>query len=139
MDKKSIGGFNNEHGHVMDVMATCVDLAGANYPETYKGHEIIPMEGLSLVPLFKTGHREGHEYLGFEHFCESAFISRDGWKIVRPGQKAEWELYNLNEDRSETHNVAAQHPEIVEKMVKAYDEWTERCMVVPFPGQKRNK
>lgn len=137
MDKKSIGGFNNEHGHVMDVMATCVDLAGANYPETYKGHEIIPMEGLSLVPLFKTGHREGHEYLGFEHFCESAFISRDGWKIVRPGQKAEWELYNLNEDRSETHNVAAQHPEIVEKMVKAYDEWTERCMVVPFPGQKK--
>ena len=137
MNRKSIGGFNNEYGHVMDIMATCVDLAGAEYPEVYKGHEIIPMEGESLVPLFKYGTRVGHDYLGFEHFNESALISRDGWKIVRPGVKAEWELYNLNEDRSEKHNIADQHPEILARMIEAYDEWTRRCMVVPYPGQKK--
>lgn len=137
--KKNVGGFTDEHGHVMDIMATCIDLAGASYPEKYKGHDIIPMEGISLVPIFKTGEREGHEYLGFEHFNERAFISEDGWKIVRPsGNKSEWELYNLNEDRSELHNLAASQPDRVNRMVKAYEEWAKRCMVEPYPGQKKH-
>ena len=89
------------------------------------------------MPLFRYGTRVGHDYLGFEHFNESALISRDGWKIVRPGVKAEWELYNLNEDRSEKHNIADQYPEILARMMEAYDEWTRRCMVVPYPGQKK--
>lgn len=135
--KKNVGGTTTEAGHVMDVMATCVELSGATYPTTYKGHDIIPMEGKSLVSIFKNGHREGHEYLGFEHFNERALISNDGWKIVRPGQKAEWELYNLNVDRSEKHNVAAENPERMKKMINMYQEWAERCMVEPYPGQKK--
>ena len=59
--------MTSEIGHVMDIMATCVDLADAEYPTTYKGHDILPMEGKSLLPIFKTGHRKGHDYLGFEH------------------------------------------------------------------------
>ena len=47
----------------MDIMATCIDMAGATYPTKYKGNDIIPLEGKSLVPIFKTGHREGHDYL----------------------------------------------------------------------------
>ena len=137
IDKKSVGGFTEEAGHVMDIMATCVDLAGAEYPDTYKGHEIIPMEGISLVPVFKTGHREGHEYLGFEHFNERAFLSSDGWKIVKPGNRADWELYNLNEDRSEQHDLASQYPDRLAEMVSAYEAWAKRCMVEPYPGQNR--
>ena len=71
------------------------------------------MEGKSLVPIFKTGHREGHDYLGFEHYNERAFLSNDGWKLVRPGENAKWELYNLNEDRSEMHNLAAQYLSLI--------------------------
>lgn len=137
IDKKSVGGFTEEAGHVMDIMATCVDLAGAEYPDTYKGHEIIPMEGISLVPVFKTGHREGHEYLGFEHFNERAFLSSDGWKIVKPCNRADWELYNLNEDRSEQHDLASQYPDRLAEMVSAYEAWAKRCMVEPYPGQNR--
>ena len=99
--------------------------------------DIIPLEGKSLVPIFKTGHREGHDYLGFEHYNERAFLSNDGWKLVRPGEKAKWELYNLNEDRSEMHNLAAQYPEKVAEMTKAYEAWAKRCMVEPYPGQKK--
>ncbi|MCM1501792.1 MAG: arylsulfatase [Bacteroidales bacterium] len=139
IDKKRNGTVTTESGHVMDIMATCIDLAGAAYPEKYKGHDIIPMEGLSLVPVLKEGHREGHEYLGFEHFNERAFISRDGWKIVRPGNRAEWELYNLNEDRTEKHNVASENPERLAKMIAAYNEWAERCMVEPTPDNFRKK
>lgn len=135
--RKNVGGFTDEFGHVMDVMATCVELSGAEYPTTYKGNEIIPMEGKSLVPILKTGEREGHDYLGFEHFNERAFISRDGWKIVRPGLERPWELYNLRTDRSEKHNVAAEHPEIVEKLVEEYNKWAKRCLVEPYPGQNK--
>ena len=131
---RNIGGITEEYGHVMDIMATCVELAGAEYPETYSGNEIIPMEGISLVPIFTRGHREGHEYLGFEHFHERAFISADGWKIVRPKHKGKWELYDLNKDRSEQHDIADLHPEKVAEMVAAYEEWARRCMVEPSPG-----
>ena len=92
-----------------------------------------------MVPIFKTGHREGHNYLGFEHYNERAFLSNDGWKLVRPGENAKWELYNLNEDRSEMHNLAAQYPEKVAEMTKAYEAWAKRCMVEPYPGQKEIK
>ena len=132
--RRNIGGITEEYGHVMDIMATCVELAGAEYPETYNGNEIIPMEGISLVPIFTRGHREGHEYLGFEHFYERAFISADGWKIVRPKHKGKWELYDLNKDRSERHDIADLHPEKVAEMVAAYEEWARRCMVEPSPG-----
>ncbi len=137
--KKNVGGMTDQVGHVMDIMATCVDLADAEYPETYHGHDIIPMEGKSLVPILTKGKRKGHEYIGFEHFNERAFISNDGWKIVRPGLKAEWELYNLNEDRSEKVNLAAQYPERMAKMIAAYDAWAKRCMVEPYPGQNKQK
>ena len=50
-----------------------------------------------------------------------------------------WELYNPNEDRSEMHNLAAQYPQKVAEMTKAYEAWAKRCMVEPYPGQKRNK
>ena len=137
ISKKLAGTFNTSKGHVMDIMATCVDLANATYPEEYNGNVIIPMEGQSLAPIFKKGTRQGHDYIGFEHFNERAFLSNDGWKIVGPGVRAKWELYNLNEDRSELNNLAAEYPEKVEEMAKAYEEWAERCMVIPYPGQKR--
>ncbi len=132
--KYNNGGMTAERGHVMDIMATCIDLAGAEYPAEYKGHRIIPMEGKSLVPILKKGKREGHGYLGFEHFGERALISDDGWKLVHSnGRNSEWELYNLDTDRTEMHDVAAEHPEIVEKMVAEYDKWAVRTMVVPMP------
>lgn len=130
---KNLGTVTSQRGHIIDIMATCIDLAKAKYPKEYHGHEIIPLEGKSLVPIFKGEEREGHEYLAFEHFNQKALISKDGWKIVQPGKKAPWELYNLNEDRSEMHNVAAQYPERVEKMKKQYMEWAKRCLVIPAP------
>ena len=47
--KKNVGGMTPEIGHVMDIMATCIDMAGATYPAKYKGNDIIPMAGKSLL------------------------------------------------------------------------------------------
>lgn len=131
--KYNKGGMTDQMGHVIDIMATCLDLANANYPKEYKGKEIIPLEGESLVPVLKDGKRKGHDYLGFEHEKGKALISKDGWKIVQPNDNAPWELYNLNEDRTEMRNVADKNKKIVEKMIKEYNKWAERCLVVPAP------
>jgi arylsulfatase len=131
--KANRGTVTSQRGHVMDIMASCIELAGAEYPTEYGGNAIIPMEGKSLVPIFTKGEREGHEYIGFEHFNERAFISRDGWKIVRPGNRADWELYDLNTDRTELQNLAGQQPERLTKMVDDYRAWEEKTMVTPRP------
>ncbi|NDV64798.1 arylsulfatase [Bacteroides sp. 224] len=132
--KKNIGKITEEKGHVMDIMATCIDLANTHYPQTYKGNKIIPLEGKSLVPILKKGKRKGHAYLGFEHFNEKALIDKDGWKIVQPGgQNQPWQLYNLNEDRTEMQDVASLYPERLAKMMNQYDEWTRKALVVPAP------
>lgn len=125
--------MNNETGHVIDLMATCLDLSQADYPEVYHGHQIIPFEGISLLPVFKTGQREDHREICFEHFNEKALIDRSGWKIVKPGNAQVWELYDLNRDRSELSDLAARYPEKVKEMEQRYLEWEKRCMVVPRP------
>lgn len=131
--KYNKGGMTNQMGHVIDIMATCLDLAKAEYPKVYRGHTIIPLEGKSLVPVFTEGKRKGHDYLGFEHFNEKALIDKDGWKIVNPGGNKPWELYNLNNDRTELNNLASDNKKRLDKMVKQYQSWAERCMVVPAP------
>ena len=132
--KKNNGTITEEMGHVMDIMATCIDLGKAKYPVEYKGNRIIPLEGKSLAPVFKKGKRKGHDELCFEHFNEKALITSDFWKIIHNGGKdSQWELYNLKSDRTETNNLADVYPEKVSKLVKKYNDWTERCMVVPAP------
>lgn len=117
----------------MDIMATCLDISDTKYPTEYNGHKIIPLAGKSLDPIFKTGTRKGHNELCFEHFNEKALIDASGWKIVWPNNKKSWELYNLNEDRSEMNDLASQYPDKVKDMVARYEEWEKDYMVVPRP------
>ena len=127
------GSINSEMCHIIDFMATCLDLAQAKYPATYNDCDILPLEGKNLVPVLQTGKREGHEIIGFEHFNEKALISKDGWKIIQPGRRNSWELYNLNTDRTEKNDVAGQHPERLSQMVSQYETWAKRVMVLPAP------
>jgi arylsulfatase A-like enzyme len=131
--KAKSGSIVDSPAHVIDLMTTFTELGKADYPTTYNGNRILPMEGESLVPVFKKGKRKGHKYIGFEHFREKAFMSRDGWKIVQPGDKAPWELYNLNEDRSEQHNVASKYPKVLKKLINEYNKWADATMVNPAP------
>lgn len=131
---KKAGRIDNNYGHVIDVMATCLELSGAKYPATYAGNHIIPFEGSSLVPVFKGKDLKAGRDLCFEHFNEKALIDAEGWKIVQvAGKNKDWELYNLNTDRSEMHNLAAQYPQRVAAMKARYLAWEKRCMVEPRP------
>ena len=129
------GSINTSYCHVIDVMATCLEITGATYPKAYNGYEIQPYMGESMDPIFKTGRRSTERDLCFEHFNEKALIDAEGWKIVQPANRKDgkWELYNLNEDRSEMHDLSDQYPERVQSMVKRYLNWEKQCKVVPRP------
>ncbi len=130
---KQEGKINNEIGHIVDIMATCIEISSSDYPQEYNDHRIQPCEGISLIPIFETGKRRGHNEIYFEHFHEKALIDKEGWKIVMPGNNQSWELYNLNDDRSEKVNLASKYPQKVKKMERKYFDWEKRCMVVPRP------
>lgn len=108
------GSISNERGHVVDFMATCVELGGADYPKSFGGEAITPHESLSLVPILRgeSGDRE-HAYL-FNHSNTHAVV-KGAYKIVREG-KRDWMLYHLAQDRTEITDLAAKHPEIVAEL-----------------------
>jgi arylsulfatase A-like enzyme len=130
------GRVSHQPGHVIDLMATCLDLAGATYPYTYNGHAIIPTEGISLVPLLKGPDwigqsSRGHDALYFEHEGNRA-IRQGDWKLVSTYPADNWALYNLKIDRTELHDLRQQQPQRVQKMAALYDGWAKRAGVIPY-------
>ena len=122
------GGLRHHPGQLPDIMATILDVTGAAYPREHDGHAIPPCEGESLVPSFTADDTERGP-LFWEHEGNAA-VRVGKWKLVRnyPGP---WELYDLEADRTELHDLATQHPERVGEMSGQYAAWAERCGVIP--------
>jgi arylsulfatase A-like enzyme len=122
---------DNQVGHIMDIMATCLDLAGASYPDTYKGKQIKPLKGKSLVPIFENKVREGYEALFWEHQGNRA-VRQGKWKLVSVHGKDTWELYDMERDRSEINNLNEKYPEKVKELSGLYAQWAENTEVLPW-------
>ncbi len=128
------GKLTHQVAHVIDIMPTCVELAGARYPEMHNGRPIHPMEGRSLTATFKAAALQSRK-LFWEH--EGNRAMRDGkWKLVSRFPNA-WELYDLEADRTELRDLAADMPERVARMVQEYEAWAARCGVVPWAELER--
>ncbi len=117
-------------------MATCVDIAGADYPQKRRGATILPAEGRSLVADFRNQPLPPRT-LAWEHEGNRA-IRQDRWKLVAlAGQP--WELYDVERDPTEMTNRAADEPQRVQTMAADWQAWAERCQVFPKPsGTKKN-
>jgi arylsulfatase A-like enzyme len=123
--------LESQPAHLIDLMATCVDLAGASYPKERDGQSIHPLEGVSLRPAFAGQSVGRREPIFFEH--EGNRAVRDGaWKLVAKGPAGAWELYNMESDRTETHNLASVQPERVRAMVAQWETWARRANVLPW-------
>jgi arylsulfatase len=118
-------------------MATCVDVAGAEYPASYNGHEIEPLEGRSIMPALK-GEAIERDALYWEHEGNAAIRVGD-WKLVRFGRKGAWELYDLKSDRTESRDLAGANPDEVKQLAANWDAWAERAQVKPWPNGGKDR
>jgi arylsulfatase len=127
---QNTGAVSAQLGHVTDIMATLVEVAGARHPDQYAGHSILPLEGKSLLPIFQGKNREDPTPIFWEHEGNRA-VRLQQWKLVARHEQ-EWELYDTAADRTEQNNLASAHPEKVQELSALYDAWAKRCNVVPF-------
>ena len=133
-----IGKLDHQPGHVIDLMATCLDIANVPHPKEFDGHEIQPLEGVSLQPAFHGKTLGRKDALYFDHHLNGAI--RDGkWKLVRYGKTGResklypWELFDMEKDRSETENLVKKYPEKVEELETKWEQWAVRARVKPWP------
>ncbi len=132
------GELETAPGHLIDLMATAVDVSGTTYPETYHGGKRIkPMEGKSLVPAFE-GRGIQREAIYWEHEGNRAIRVGD-WKLVAKGRRGPWELYNIARDRSEQNDLAASEPERVRQLAEMWQTWAERANVLPLNPSKKTR
>jgi arylsulfatase len=125
-------GLVKSPAHLIDIMATCVDLSGAKYPE-----KVLPLEGQSLRPLLEGKAWKEHEALFWEHEGNRA-VRMGEWKLVAV-HKGPWELYELATDPTETTDLAAKHPERVEAMIQHYAAWAKRAQVRPWDEVQKSR
>ncbi|MFM8468891.1 MAG: arylsulfatase [Limisphaerales bacterium] len=123
------GQLTSAPGHVIDLLPTCLELAGAKYPEQFKERALTPLPGRSLLPALQ-GKPLGERTLAWEHEGNRAVRVGD-WKLVA-SFRGPWELYDLNRDRAELNNLAAQQPAKVKELAAAWQQWADKVGVVPW-------
>lgn len=106
-------------GHIVDLMPTCLELAGANYPEAFQNIPLTPLAGKSLLPVILNKPGELHEALFWEHEGNEA-LRKNNWKIVREFGEEKWHLYNMNHDRAELIDLSADYPELLTELIDLY-------------------
>ncbi len=129
--------LRHEPGHLIDIMATCVEISGAEYPARFADHDILPMEGRGLAGGFAADRKEERTLL-FEHFGKAA-IRKGPWKLVRAGETQPWELYAIEEDRTELNDLSEKNPEKLRELRELWEKEAKRTYIYPKPeGKKKN-
>ena len=123
---KEPGNWQGSPGHLIDIMATCLEASGTSYPDS---NEVEPLQGSSLIPLFSGTASEGHPELYFR-FTSNRALRRGTWKVVS-FYGSRWELYNLGEDRVEQHDLADAYPELVEELIQRWHEMATEVDLLP--------
>lgn len=121
---KSQGELRHDPGHLIDLLPTALDITGAKLPEKVAGLTVPPLPGKSLTPAFAKDGSVKRDSLWFYHDGHRATRVGD-WKLVGKFDEP-WELYNLRDDRSETKNLAASHPEKVMELELAWLKETDQ-------------
>ncbi len=135
------GRLTSQPGHVVDIMATLCDIAGADYPTERNGQAVKALRGESLLPTFRNPDETRSRTLFWEHEKHAAI--RDGdWKLVtkNASNPAAWELYDLSRDRVELNNLAADKPDLVTNLSDRWTAWATESNALPlFADRKKPK
>lgn len=129
------GNFTDQYGFLQDIMATAVDVAGADYPARYNGQSITPLEGRSMLHVLQGKDAPiHHEPIFWEHEGNGA-VRLGNFKLVKayvPGNPSNWELYDISKDRSELNDLANAMPDVVTRLSAYYEQWQQKNGVLPY-------
>jgi arylsulfatase len=130
------GSFVREVGHIIDILPTCLELADASYPKTFRGRPALPVEGRSLMPIFQGNHSSEVRDIFWE-WAGNAAMRRGDWKMVwdKLNEAGRWELYDMAKDRTEIHDAAKENAAKVQELRAAYERWAKATRrAVPGPA-----
>jgi hypothetical protein len=146
---KDAGGLRTQFHHVTDIAPTLYELAGVQLPDVVNGVKQLPLEGFSMVYSFDHPDQPSPHKVQYFEMLGNRGIYKDGWwagsRHLLPWQSSQlanweqhspesnpWELYNLNEDYSQAHDLAAQNPEKLKEMQQLFDSEARRNNVYPL-------
>ncbi len=121
---KKPGTVTDHTGHFIDIMPTLMEVSGASYPKTHKGQAITPYEGESLVPVLK-GKAARRKAPLFWQWSRGKAVLKGKWKLVAWGNK--WELFDMEKDKTETTDISAKYPEVVNELKALHEKWLVHC------------
>lgn len=131
---KAKGGITHQPAHLVDILPTLAEMAGAKSPDKFPGREPTPLAGTSLLPVFAGKALENRPPIHLM-FGPNRGLRQGDWKLVSYRAK-KWELYNLAEDRFELNDLAAEHPDIVEKLAKEWHRMAKEEVLATVAEQK---
>ncbi len=118
--------------HLIDLAPTFYDLAGARYPLVFNNVNTHPLPGISLAQLFFTRQEPDRKTPLFWERAGNRAVRSGKWKLVSSYPRNQWELYDIDADRAETKDLAAQHPQLVAELSAAYTGWAKQNDVVDY-------
>jgi len=121
---KGIKGKNrisHDVGHFIDIMPTVVEVSGATYPIKFNGGRIPPMQGCSLVPIFRKKRPVDRGTI-FWQWGKGKGVRHEYWRLVSDNY-GPWELYDMRKDKTETNDLAKKYPEITGRLDAMYQDW----------------
>ena len=121
---KQPGLITDQRAHIIDLMATIVDVGGGQWPAELDGQKLDPLPGRSLRPILLGEQRPPHEALYFQLLDHRAVISGD-LKLVSDWGRP-WELFNLATDRTELHDLTKTQPEQTARLEKLWNDWAKK-------------
>ena len=124
---KARGELRDQYAHCSDVVPTVYECLGIEPPEEVKGYTQWPLEGTSFRYSFDNAAAKTQKPSQFYVMLGTRAIWRDGWKAdaLHAGAPADWShfasdkwaLYHVEEDRSEMHDLAGKHPELLGELI----------------------
>lgn len=138
---KDKGQVRHQYHHVTDIVPTILDVTGLQMPETYRGVKQYPVNGVSMRYSFEKADAPTTKKRQYYAMLGTRGIWEDGWKasalhapISGKGHfdQDKWELYHVDEDRSESKNLADQHPDKLKGLIAAWFDEADKNFVLPL-------
>ena len=114
--------ITDQVGQVADLFPTFLDLAGVQYPSAYRNKPTLPLDGASLMPVFKGDRRAEAPFVISGHTERFRMFRQGKWKLVRQNNDA-WELYDLEQDATELSNLAAMQTDTLLELINSYEQY----------------